>query len=340
MKNQTYANTIDALLSDNRYIYDEQLDASNIVELGFIQHIDKGRADVRTFRIAGNSVVVYRNVEVLYIGGATGGWDIIPPSTLCLLIRPNTSIPDTKDMMTNTGVRSYNRSGMKAIPLANTLSPTVHFGMDISGYLTIKSDNYCVAFRDDSVGVSFNGVPIVDVQDGKIEADLGGLLHYSIGEGSSTKTQYDEDGKEQYKDVLESTGEHTIYAGAGEDEDEWNTTIKVADEGEVTLSTVKSISLSVGEDEDTSISIDEDRNVTYSDGVHTITLKPDDKEGSVESDSGKLTISDGNTTITLDGSSSCEVSMNSGTLTLTNGVGKIEMDSSATTINGHLKVLP
>lgn len=158
MSNEIFEDLSLSLMTNERWKKDGQDRQLHIVDLGTIVAISDGKATVRGYERQDGKVVVYEDVEVLYIGSIGGGFDIVPAGTLCLLIRTAIPVLDTKTDLVVSLDRPYAGSGMKAIPLSNLAGADVHAGFNEAGDFQFFTDNgLAFTIGNDQASISVKG---------------------------------------------------------------------------------------------------------------------------------------------------------------------------------------
>lgn len=212
--NEIYEEATKTLATSERWLEDGKKRQLHILDLGTIMSIVDGLATVRSYEQQAGQVVIYPNVEVLYIGSVGGGMDIIPAGTLCLLVRTAIPILDTKTELLSPQERPYAGCGLKAIPLTNCSSTDVHFGFDEFGAFQIRTDTGLnITVSNSQLTVDFQGSTLFMIDESgnisRMSSNRTSLLQVTP-EGITT-TYYKADDKHDPLFKVTTTEEGVTY---------------------------------------------------------------------------------------------------------------------------------
>ena len=193
------------------------LSKQHIVDLGVIQsYSPDGTANVLMLYFNQGQPVVFKGVEVLFIGTNTGAVTYNPEGSLCLLFKPTTCIPNTQDMKIDFAATASSNAGMKAIPITNGVNCSLNTGFDGPGNFFIKGEQVGVNITPTSVNMSFKGNTISLTSDGLFSTCMcnGKLFINHKDDGTSQYLRFDNDNKASQYVSIQADGSFTVKEGA------------------------------------------------------------------------------------------------------------------------------
>lgn len=148
-------NSTDALqasLKNAREVFLNMLDSIVILDIGVINEIkENGRAYITSSTFIKGHPVVYEDAEIIYPGNVNGSYATACAGTACLIFIPKSCMPDTSNLKLYIGSTSYNRSGVKAMPIGNGNNNTVQTAFGIGGMYSITGQTYTIQFTEEDV---------------------------------------------------------------------------------------------------------------------------------------------------------------------------------------------
>lgn len=138
---------LQASLKNGREMFLNMLDSVIILDIGVIDVINEnGRAHVTSSTFIKNHPVVYEDAEIIYPGNVNGSYATDCTGTACLIFIPKSCMPDTANLKLYIGSTSYNRSGVKVMPIGNGANDTVQTVFSNGGEYNIVGKIYSVQF--------------------------------------------------------------------------------------------------------------------------------------------------------------------------------------------------
>jgi hypothetical protein len=148
-------NSVDALqasLKNARETFLNMLDSIVILDIGVIDEIkENGRAHITSSTFIKNNPIVYEDAEIIYPGNVNGCYATVCAGTACLIFIPKSCMPDTTNLKLFVGATSYNRDGVKAMPIGNGTNNTVQTTFGVGGLYSITGQTYTVQFTGNDV---------------------------------------------------------------------------------------------------------------------------------------------------------------------------------------------
>ncbi len=196
------------------------LSKQHIVDLGIIQsYSPDGTANVLMLYFNQGQPVIFKGVEVLFVGTNTGAVTYNPEGCLCLLFKPVTCIPSTKDMKIDFTATASSNTGMKAIPITNGTQCSLNTGFDGPGNFFIKGDKVGVNITPTSVNLSFKGNTVSLTSEGMFSTCMcnGKLFINHNDDGTSQYLRFDSNNKASQYVSIKADGSFIIKEGATEE---------------------------------------------------------------------------------------------------------------------------
>lgn len=180
---------LQASLKNEREMFLNMLDSVIILDIGVIDVINEnGRAHVTSSTFIKNHPVVYEDAEIIYPGNVNGSYATDCTGTACLIFIPKSCMPDTANLKLYIGSTSYNRSGVKVMPIGNGANNTVQTVFSNGGEYNIVGQIYSVQFTGADVTFQRN--------DGRtsLTVDCEGQVYLSYHTNNGTYLINIEDG--------------------------------------------------------------------------------------------------------------------------------------------------
>lgn len=185
-------NSTDALqasLKNARETFLNMLDSIVILDIGVIKEIkEDGRAYVASSTFIKGHPIIYEDAEVIYPGNVNGCYATSCAGSACLIFIPKSCMPDSANLKLFLGSTSYNRSGVKVMPIGNGTNNTVQTAFGNGGMYNITGQTYTVQFTDKDITFQRN--------DGRttLSIDCEGQVYLSYRTNNGTYLINIEDG--------------------------------------------------------------------------------------------------------------------------------------------------
>lgn len=256
----------DTFKSDREKFLDT-LSSFVILDIGTIMGTsDEGRARVVSSTFINDKPVIYEDAEIIFPGNANGTYAAQCAGMSCLIFIPRSCMPKVSDLKLHIGATSYNRSGVKALPIGNGVANNVKTLFSENGRFDIFGQLYSIEFAEDSITYSMNdGVTSVTI-DGSGQVYLtrqvdSGTYSKSIEDGGVTTTWLSQDKDVLWTDKYNPDGSRSFVQSDPDDESSDPLfSMNIAADGTVTINTAVDISLATKGG--TSVSIDGDATVS------------------------------------------------------------------------------
>lgn len=181
--------TLQATLKNEREKFLNILDSVVILDIGVIDTIDEnGRAHITSSTFIKGYPIVYEDAEIIYPGNMNGSYATNCTHAACLIFIPKSCMPNTSNLKLYVGSTSYNRSGVKAMPIGNGANNTVQTAFSNGGEYNIVGQTYSVQFTESDVTFQRN--------DGRtsLTIDCKGQVYLSYHTNNGTYLVNIEDG--------------------------------------------------------------------------------------------------------------------------------------------------
>lgn len=143
---------LQAHLKNQRELFLNNLGSVGILDIGVIDSVDvDGRAHVTSSTFTNNRPIVYDDVEVIYPGNANGCFVTQCTGMACLIFIPKSCMPNVSDLKLRVGSTTYNRDGIKVMPIGNGSSNKVRALFDIGGLYYILGQEYSISYTEESI---------------------------------------------------------------------------------------------------------------------------------------------------------------------------------------------
>lgn len=171
-----------------------------------------GKVDVVGNRIIAGEKVKYNKVEVIYPGNKKGAFISDCTNCPCLIFTPCTCVPDITSSIVRYGTTSFNKEGIKVLPISNSSSLSSFINIDGAGNINIETPEYQISFEQKSILVNIGQLSFKASKEGiflnrKTEntgwlfsslSDEGLSVNKTGKEGQNTSITFNEDGSLQY----------------------------------------------------------------------------------------------------------------------------------------------
>lgn len=150
--------TLQALFKNDRDLFLNALSSYTLIDIGVIKGLNEnGRAHVVSSTFVLSKPVEYTDAEIIFPGNANGTYACNPMNMACLIFIPRSCMPDITSLILRTGTPSYNRDGVKAMPIGNGSNNTVKTLFGDGGSFSILGQSYQCLFEDDTVTIESDG---------------------------------------------------------------------------------------------------------------------------------------------------------------------------------------
>lgn len=144
--------TLQAFLKNQRELFLNNLSSVGILDIGVIDSVNvEGRAHVTSSTFTNNRPIVYDDVEVIYPGNANGCFVTQCTGMACLIFIPKSCMPNVTDLKLRVGATSYNRDGIKVMPIGNGSNNKVRALFDAGGLYNVIGQEYTISYTEDAV---------------------------------------------------------------------------------------------------------------------------------------------------------------------------------------------
>lgn len=207
---------LQASLKNERERFLNILDSVVILDIGVIDVINEnGRAHVTSSTFIKNRPVVYEDAEIIYPGNVNGSYATDCTGTACLIFIPKSCMPDTANLKLYIGSTSYNRSGVKVMPIGNGANDTVQTVFSNGGEYNIVGQIYSVQFTGADVTFQRNdGRTSLTVDcEGQVYLSYhtnNGTYLINIEDGHITSSWLSKDKDVEWIDSLNSDGSRSF----------------------------------------------------------------------------------------------------------------------------------
>lgn len=239
----------DTFKSDREKFLDT-LSSFVILDIGTIMGTsDEGRARVVSSTFINDKPVIYEDAEIIFPGNANGTYAAQCAGMSCLIFIPRSCMPKVSDLKLHIGATSYNRSGVKALPIGNGVANNVKTLFSENGRLDIFGQLYSIEFAEDSITYSMNdGVTSVTI-DGSGQVYLtrqvdSGTYSKSIEDEGVTTTWLSQDKDVLWTDKYNPDGSRSFVQSDPNDEEGGPLfSISISKNGEATINMKKGLTL-------------------------------------------------------------------------------------------------
>lgn len=212
----TSADTLQALFKNDRESFLDMLNSVILLDIGTIDSIDEnGRATVSSSTFIDNRPIKYTDAEVIYPGNANGTFASACSGMACLIFLPKSCLPKVSDLKLRVGATSYNRDGVKVMPIGNGAANKVKAYFNGGGDFSILTDTYGVSFSGDTVSFQLNNGKTTLTIDGTGQMYVSrqtdtGTLYINIEDTGITKQWLSQNKDVLWTDTLNPDGSRTL----------------------------------------------------------------------------------------------------------------------------------
>lgn len=240
----TSVDVLQAHFKNEREIFLNMLDSIIILDIGIINSVSPdGRADVTSSTFINNVPIKYSDAEVIYPGNANGCYTAACPGMACLIFLPKSCMPKISDLKLRVGTTSYNRDGVKVMPIGNGANNKVQAFFSASGDYNIIGQSYNAIFTGDDVTLQRKDERTSVTMDGTgqlyIKKDN---LSIAIEDTGITKTYVSNEQDVVWTDKTNPDGSRTFIQT--DDQDNVLSSVTIDPDGTMTIHSAADVSVS------------------------------------------------------------------------------------------------
>lgn len=200
------------LFETDRDIFRETLGSFTLIDIGMIKSVnDTGRAVVLTNRYIANERIIYQDVEVIYPGNTGSAYVADCSGSACLILIPCTCMPDTSTRKIRPSVPSYNKDGIKVMPIGNGSGSVVHHTINTAGEYSLGTSVYDILFDKETISLA-QGTVLTLSKDAKgnifmrHKMDQTGVLLFGIDDTGIHRSYSSLNGDVLWQDSIDTSG--------------------------------------------------------------------------------------------------------------------------------------
>lgn len=138
-----------------------------ILDIGTIEQLkENGRARVVSSTFINNRPVIYENAELIFPGNANGCYGANGMNMACLIFIPRSCMPSVDNLVLRMGKPSYDKDGVKAMPIGNGTANNIKTYFGDGGDYSITGKSYSCIFRNNDI--------VFQTDDGQTELAIDG----------------------------------------------------------------------------------------------------------------------------------------------------------------------
>ena len=247
----TSADTLQAHFKNEREVFLNILESIIILDIGTINYIDeKGRANVTSSTFVDSKPITYADAEIIYPGNANGCYMTACPGMTCLIFLPKSCMPNISDKRLRIGTTSYNRDGVKVMPIGNGSNNNVDTLFSGEGNFSIIGQEYNILFTEDCITLQREDDSTTISVDGTGQVYLTrhsntGTYSVNIEDIGVTKTWLSQNRNVLWTDTLNPDGSRSfVQKNPNDSEADPLCSITIAADGTLTVGTAANISVS------------------------------------------------------------------------------------------------
>ena len=254
------AEVLQAHFKNDRERFLNMLDSIIILDIGTIDSISaEGRASVTSSTFVNNVPVKYADAEVIYPGNANGCHAAACPGMACLIFLPKSCMPKVSDRKLRIGATSYNRDGVKVMPIGNGTSNNVKTFFSANGDYSVSGKTFSIMItgtdatlqrNDNTTSVSMDGTGQLYVKSGQYSA--------RVEKTGVVQEWASQDNSVAWTDTLNTDGSRTFVQKNPNSDEDPLFSMTIGADGTLSINTVANINVSTTGD----ASMSADGNVT------------------------------------------------------------------------------
>lgn len=240
--------TLQGTFKNERDKFLSKLESYVVLDIGTIQGInEKGRATVVSSTFMYNKPVVYEDVEIIYPGNANGTFAASGENMACLIFIPRSCMPNIDDLKLNLGATSYNKDGVKAMPIGNSVANTISLYYSDGGLLSLNAQLYSIDFTEDTIVLQNKDGSTTLTMDGTGQLYLTrqtntGTLNISIEDTGITKEYTSQNKDVTWTDTLNPDGSRTFVQS--DNQENVLSSVTIGADGAMTVHSAADVSVS------------------------------------------------------------------------------------------------
>ena len=242
--------TLQTHFMTDREVFLNMLDSIVLIDIGVIDSVDlKGRAHVTSSTFMSNRPIQYSDAEVIYPGNANGCYVTKCTGMACLIFIPKSCMPNISDLKLRIGATSYNRDGVKVMPIGNGSSDRVRAMFSEDGVYNIVSKLYSIQYTENSISFQRNdGKTTLTIdQLGQLSisrSSNNGTLDINVDDNGVTKTWLSQNRNVLWTDTLNPDGSRTfVQTNPNDEEADPLFSMSIAADGTLSINMEKGLTL-------------------------------------------------------------------------------------------------
>lgn len=208
----TSVDVLQAHFKNEREKFLNMMDSIIILDIGTITSVSaEGRAEVVSSTFIGNQPVKYSDAEVIYPGNQYGCHAAACPGMACLIFLPKSCMPKVSDLKLRVGATSYNRDGVKVMPIGNGANNKVKTYFSANGDYTVASQLYNIMMTGTDVTIQRNDDTTSITMDGEGQLYVkSGQYSVKVEKAGVVKEWASQDNSVTWTDTMATDGSRTL----------------------------------------------------------------------------------------------------------------------------------
>ena len=246
----TSNDALQAHFKNERELFLNILNSVIILDIGVINSITpEGRANVTSSTFVGNKPIKYADAEIIYPGNTNGCYVSRCSGMACLIFIPKSCMPNIDDLKIRIGATSYNRDGVKVMPIGNGFDNKVQCFFSSSGEYSIIGQTYNLQFDESSASFQRKDGKTSITVDGTGQIYLSrqtntGTYNINIEDTGVTKTWLSQNKDVLWTDTYNPDGSRSFIQTNPNDEDaDPLFSMTIANDGVVSFNVTSGVSL-------------------------------------------------------------------------------------------------
>ena len=237
----TSTDALQAHFKNEREWFLNMLNSVIILDIGIIDVITpEGRANVTSSTFIGNKPIKYNDAEVIYPGNANGSYVSRCPGMACLIFIPKSCMPSIDNLELRIGATSYNRDGVKVMPIGNGAKNKVQALFSAGGEYSIIGQTYSVQYDESSVSFQRNDGKTTITVDGTGQMYVSrqtntGTYNINIEDTGVTTTWLSQNKNVLWTDTLNPDGSRSLVQSNPDSEGDPLSSVTIAPDGTVSI---------------------------------------------------------------------------------------------------------
>lgn len=243
--------TLQAHFKNEREKFLNILDSIIILDIGTIEYVSpEGRATAVSSSFIDSKPITYADAEVIYPGNNYGCHQAACPGMACLIFLPKSCMPNVSNLKLRVGATSYNRDGVKVMPIGNGSNNNVSTVFSEGGNLSILGQEYSIVYGADSVTFQREDGTTALTVDGTGQMYVSrqtntGTLNINIEDTGVTKTWLSQNKDVLWTDTLNPDGSRSfVQSNPNDSEADPLFSMTIGADGTLTVNTASNINVS------------------------------------------------------------------------------------------------